>query len=55
MGDAAEQVGGSGLGSSERDLKKLCTGATFGNGLAVAGHACANSEAQVAAWAKSQI
>ena len=46
---------GSGLGSCERDLKKLCTGATFGKGLAVAGHACANSETQVAAWAKSQV
>ena len=46
---------GSGLGSSERDLKKLCAGATFGKGLAVAGHSCANSESQVAAWAKSQI
>ena len=46
---------GSGLGSCERDLKKLCAGASFGKGLAVPGHACAGSEAQVAAWAKSQV
>ena len=46
---------GSGLGSCERDLKKLCAGATFGKGLAVAGHACAGSESQVASWAKSQV
>ena len=46
---------GSSPGSCARDLKKLCTGATFGNGLAVAGHACADSGAQVAACAKSQV
>ena len=46
---------GSGLGSCERDLKKLCAGASFGKGLAVAGHACAGSEAQVSAWAKGQV
>ena len=46
---------GSGLAGSERDLKKLCKGATFGKGLAVAGHDAPHSEAQVAAWAKSQI
>lgn len=28
---------GSGLGSCERDLKKMCKGATFGSGLAVHG------------------
>ena len=46
---------GSGLGGSERELKKLCRGASFGKGLAVAGHDTANSEAQIAAWAKSQV
>ena len=46
---------GSGLGSCERDLKKTCTGASFGKGFAVAGHSAAGSEAQVAAWAKAQI
>ena len=46
---------GSGLGSCELDLKKICSGASFGKGFAVAGHTAANSEAQVAAWAKSQV
>lgn len=46
---------GSGLGGSERDLKKICLGATFGKGFSVAGHDAANSEVQVAAWAKSQV
>jgi len=46
---------GSGLGGSERDLKKICQGATFGKGFSVTGHDAANSEAQVAAWAKSQV
>ena len=46
---------GSGLAESERDLKKICKGAIFGKGLAVAGHDAANSQAQVAAWAKSQV
>ena len=46
---------GSGLAGSERDLKKICKGARFGKGLAVAGHSAAGSEAQVAAWAKSQV
>jgi flavodoxin len=46
---------GSGLGSCERDLKKLCTGATFGKGLAVHGADAAKSESTVAAWAKKVI
>ena len=46
---------GSGLGSCERDLKKTCTGASFGKGFAVAGHDAAGCEAKVAAWAKSQV
>ena len=46
---------GSGLGSSERDLKRVCRGASFGKGFSVAGHEAARSEAQVAAWAKSQV
>ena len=46
---------GSGLGSCERDLKKLCAGASFGKGLAITGHTCPDSEKQVAAWAKSQV
>ena len=46
---------GSGLGNSERDLKKYCTGATFGKCLAVHGSEAARSQAQVAAWAKEQV
>ncbi len=45
---------GSGLGGSERSLKEICKGASFGKGFSVAGHDAARSEAQVAVWAKSQ-
>ena len=46
---------GSGLGSCEQDLKKLCKGATFGKGLAVRGADAAKSESTVAAWAKQVV
>ena len=46
---------GSGLGSCERDLKKICAGATFGKGLAVHGADASRSENTVATWAKSVI
>ena len=46
---------GSGLGSCERDLKKLCQGATFGKGLAIHGADASKSEREVAAWAKQVI
>jgi flavodoxin len=46
---------GSGLGSCERDLKKICTGASFGKGLAVHGAEAAKSESTVAVWAKSVV
>ena len=46
---------GSGLGSCERDLKKICTGATFGKGLAVHGADASKSESDVASWAKKVI
>lgn len=46
---------GSGLGDSERDLKKLCKGATFGKELAVHGADAAKSESIVSAWAKQVI
>ena len=45
---------GSGLGSCERDLKKICQGASFGKGLAVHGADAGRSESSVASWAKSQ-
>ena len=46
---------GSGLGSCERDLKRICTGATFGKGLAVHGADASKSEGTVAAWAKKSV
>ena len=46
---------GSGLGHCEGDLKKLCKGATFGKGLAIHGADAAQSEGEVAAWAKQVI
>ena len=46
---------GSGLGSCERDLKKICKGASFGRGLAVHGADAAKSESTVAAWAKQSV
>ena len=46
---------GSGLGSCERDLKKICKGAVFGKGLAVHGADAAKSENTVAAWAKQSV
>ena len=46
---------GSGLGSCERDLKKICKGAVFGKGLAVHGADASRSENTVASWAKGQV
>ncbi len=46
---------GSGLGSCERDLKRICQGAAFGKGLAVHGADAAVSERAVASWAKAQV
>ena len=46
---------GIGLGSCERDLKKICAGANFGKGLAVRGADAAKSESEVAAWARKVI
>lgn len=43
---------GSGMGNSERDLKKICVGASVESGLSVHGCEAANSEAKVSAWAK---
>lgn len=46
---------GSGMGSCERDLAKVLSGAKFGKGLAVHGADASHSEKTVAAWAASQI
>ena len=45
---------GSGLGSCERDLRKLCKGASFGRGIAIHGADAAGSEGKVASWAKRE-
>ena len=39
----------------ERDLKRLCPGATFGKGLAIHGADAAKSESTVATWAKKAL
>lgn len=44
---------GSGMGSSEKDLQKSCKGAVLLPGLAVRGHKAAQSEQEIASWAKS--
>lgn len=46
---------GSGLGKSERDLRKICKGASFGNGMAVHGADSAKAAKEIAAWAKKNI
>lgn len=46
---------GSGLGSSVRDLKKICNGGTIKTGLAVHGADAVQSEQIVAAWAKEGV
>ncbi|MBU5479171.1 flavodoxin [Eubacterium sp. MSJ-13] len=46
---------GSGLGSCERDLKKICKGASFGTGIAIHGADAAQSEKAVTEWAKKSI
>jgi hypothetical protein len=43
---------GSGMGGSEREMKRVCKGAKFGKSLAVHGGSAPSSEQQVAAWAK---
>lgn len=46
---------GSGLGGCERDLKRICEGASFGKGLAVHSADASRSESTVASWAKAQV
>ena len=43
---------GSGLGSAERTLRSVCSGATVARGLAVHGAETAGRESEIAAWAK---
>ncbi|MCM1330709.1 MAG: NAD(P)H-dependent oxidoreductase [Ruminococcus sp.] len=46
---------GSGLGTSERDLKNICKGAVFGKGIAIHGAETARSESTVSKWAKEAV
>lgn len=46
---------GSGLGSSERDLRKICKGAEFGTGIAIHGADAAKSQKAVADWAAKNV
>ncbi len=46
---------GSGMGSSERDLKKICKGATVEKGLSIHGAEVAEAENMAAAWAKKKV
>ena len=46
---------GSGMGSSERDLKRICAGATVERGLSIRGCEAAKSGEKVAAWAKGLV
>ena len=44
---------GSGMGSSERDIKKTCPGAEVKRGLAITGSAAAGSKNSVERWLKA--
>ena len=44
---------GSGMGSSERDIKKACPGAEVKKGLAITGSAAAGSKSSVERWLKA--
>lgn len=46
---------GSGMGRSEGDLKELCKGAHLVKGLSVRGSRTAESEEEIAAWARSVL
>ncbi len=44
---------GSGMGSSERDIAKICPGATLKKGLALSGSGVANADSQIESWLKT--
>ena len=44
---------GSGMGGSERDIRKTCPGATVKKGLPITGSAAANSKGSVEHWLKA--
>ncbi len=43
------------MGSSERDLRKICKGANVEQGLSIHGAEAEQSEEQVTAWAKKYV
>ena len=46
---------GSGMGGSERELNKICKGATVVSGLSIHSTEAAQSEGKVTAWAKKNV
>jgi len=46
---------GSGMGSSERDLRKLCVGATIVKGLPIRGSKVTESNEEICQWAKNAV
>lgn len=46
---------GSGFANSLKDLSNSCPGALLGDGLSIRGHKCAESEDEIAGWAKKCI
>ena len=46
---------GSGLANSEADIAASCPGAILAPGYSIRGHKCRDSEAELAAWAKSNL
>lgn len=46
---------GSGMGSSERDLNKICKGADVEKGLSIHGSEAAQSRAKVEAWVRMMV
>ena len=43
---------GSGMGSSERDIKKICPGATLKSGLSISGSRVESSDSHIEKWLK---
>lgn len=46
---------GSGMGSSERDLTKICVGARIAKGLPIRGSRVAESKREICDWAKKSV
>lgn len=45
---------GSGMGSSEADLRGLCPGAVLGRGLALRGAAAGSAQAEIREWLEAE-